>query len=170
MTTVARLIYLGFWLAALGTTTGCRSDSRPHPSRFAEGTSPTAVGLQPSALIDPVGYGDGPGLPVARDLFRVGERIRVGQRPIELPARKSCLCLSGGGAFGACQAGLLVGWTELGTRPDFDAVTGVSTGALVAVLAFLGPDYDPELRRVYTTLRTEDIYTRKRGVRSLFSN
>jgi predicted acylesterase/phospholipase RssA len=121
-------------------------------------------------LIDPNGYGDSPELPVERDFFRVAENIRLAQRPAVAPARKTCLALSGGGSYGAYQAGLLVGWTEAGTRPTFDAVTGVSTGALVAALAFLGPDYDGELRRVYTTLKTDDIYSKKQGVRSLFSN
>jgi predicted acylesterase/phospholipase RssA len=133
--------------------------------------TPTAAGIPPAELVDPNGYGDSPGLPVARDLYRVGERIRLGQqRSVPTPPRKTCLCLSGGGAFGAYQAGLLVGWTEAGTRPAFDAVTGVSTGALVAAMAFLGPDYDADLRRVYTTLKTEDIYTKKRGVRALLSD
>jgi predicted acylesterase/phospholipase RssA len=132
--------------------------------------TPTQVGLDPAELTDPNGYGDSPGLPVARDFFRVGERIRLAQRPDVLPARKTCLCLSGGGAFGAYQSGLLVGWSEAGTRPEFDAITGVSTGALVASLAFLGRDYDPELRRVYTTLTTSDIYTRKLGVQGLLSD
>ncbi|VTR93444.1 patatin : Uncharacterized protein OS=uncultured Thiohalocapsa sp. PB-PSB1 GN=N838_30480 PE=4 SV=1: Patatin [Gemmata massiliana] len=141
---------------------GCQSPSG--------GPTPTSVGIPPAELIDPNGYGDSPSLPVDRDMFRVGERIRVAQRPAALPTRKTCLALSGGGAFGAYQAGLLVGWSETGTRPAFDAVTGVSTGALVAVLAFLGPDYDSEMRRVYTSLRTEDIYTRRRGVRTLWSD
>jgi predicted acylesterase/phospholipase RssA len=120
-------------------------------------------------LIDPKGYGDSPGLPVARDLFRVGERIRVAQKPAVLPAKKTCLCLSGGGAFGAFQAGVLVGWTETGTRPEFDSITGVSTGALVAGLAFLGPEFDPQLRRLYTTLTTENIYTKKRAIKGLLT-
>jgi predicted acylesterase/phospholipase RssA len=140
--------------------TGCHYRDTP---------TPTSAGIRPGELIDPNGYGDSPELPVERDLFRVAEHIRLAQRPAELPTRKTCLALSGGGSYGAYQAGLLVGWTETGTRPSFDAVTGVSTGALVAVLAFLGPDYDCELQRVYTTLKTDDIYTRKRGVRSLFS-
>ena len=38
------------------------------------------------------------------------------------------LGLSGGGANGAFGAGLLVGWTQAGDRPEFDIVTGVSTG------------------------------------------
>ena len=49
------------------------------------------------------------------------------------------------------------------------APAGVSTGALVATLAFLGPDNDAELRRVYTTLRTEDIYTKRKGLKALLS-
>jgi hypothetical protein len=55
------------------------------------------------------------------------------------------LALSGGGADGAFGAGLLNGWTQRGNRPTFDIVTGVSTGALMASLAFLGPRYDGAL-------------------------
>ncbi len=72
------------------------------------------------------------------------------------------LAISGGGANGAFGAGLLVGWTASGARPEFSMVTGVSTGALIAPFAFLGPDYDGELEAVYTTISTEDIAT-KRG-------
>ncbi|CAN5204830.1 patatin family protein [soil metagenome] len=60
------------------------------------------------------------------------------------------LALSGGGANGAYGAGLLVGWTDHGDRPSFDIVTGVSTGALAAPFAFLGPTWDDELREAYT--------------------
>ncbi|HQF31840.1 MAG TPA: patatin-like phospholipase family protein, partial [Hyphomicrobiales bacterium] len=77
--------------------------------------------------------------------------------------------LSGGGADGAYGAGVLVGWSEAGTRPNFDIVTGVSTGALMASLAFLGPDYDPILTRVYTTTRQRDIFV-FRGMRGVFGD
>ncbi len=60
------------------------------------------------------------------------------------------LALSGGGAGGAFAAGLLDGWTRRGTRPAFDIVTGVSTGALIAPFAFLGPAYDATLQTLYT--------------------
>ena len=56
------------------------------------------------------------------------------------------LAISGGGADGAYGAGVLVGWSELGTRPEFTMVTGVSTGALTAPFAFLGPAYDDQLK------------------------
>lgn len=55
------------------------------------------------------------------------------------------LSLSGGGAAGAFGAGALIGWTRSGTRPEFQLVTGVSVGALIAPLAFLGPAWDPVL-------------------------
>ena len=42
------------------------------------------------------------------------------------------LALSGGGQNGAFGAGLLNGWTASGTRPEFQIVTGISTGALAA--------------------------------------
>jgi predicted acylesterase/phospholipase RssA len=73
------------------------------------------------------------------------------------------LAISGGGANGAFGAGLLVGWTAAGTRPEFTMVTGVSTGALTAPFAFLGSDYDDKLKRVYTTTTTRDI-VKKRGL------
>ncbi|MCZ6838774.1 MAG: patatin-like phospholipase family protein [Alphaproteobacteria bacterium] len=68
------------------------------------------------------------------------------------------LAISGGGDNGAFGAGLLVGWTESGTRPEFKIVTGVSTGSLIAPFAFLGPDYDDVLREVYTTITPDDVY------------
>lgn len=69
------------------------------------------------------------------------------------------LALSSGGAWGAFGAGVLTGWSERGTRPEFDIVTGVSTGALMSVFAFLGPNYDPLLQQLYTEVETADIYT-----------
>ena len=67
------------------------------------------------------------------------------------------LAISGGGDDGAFGAGLLVGWTETGTRPEFKGVTGISTGALIAPFAFLGSEYDDELRTVYTTIGPPDV-------------
>ena len=61
------------------------------------------------------------------------------------------LVVSSGGVDGAFGAGLLVGWTAAGTRPEFQIVTGVSTGATIATLAFLGPEYDDSLRQVYSS-------------------
>lgn len=71
---------------------------------------------------------------------------------------QNILVLSGGGMNGAFSAGMLVGWTQAGNRPDFDVVTGVSTGALIAPLAFLGTDYDADLKRLYTSESATQIY------------
>jgi hypothetical protein len=68
------------------------------------------------------------------------------------------LALSGGGAYGAYTAGFLAGWTKAGTRPEFDVVTGISTGALIAPLAFLGPDYDDRLAHLYTQVQASDVF------------
>ena len=68
------------------------------------------------------------------------------------------LAISGGGDDGAFGAGLLNGWTASGTRPEFKVVTGVSTGALIAPFAFLGPRYDQALRETYTGISQRDIF------------
>jgi hypothetical protein len=73
----------------------------------------------------------------------------------------SILILSGGGSAGAFGAGFLAGWSQAGTRPDFKIVTGVSTGSLQSTFAFLGPEYDDELKEVYTLYSTDQIYERR---------
>lgn len=67
------------------------------------------------------------------------------------------LALSGGGGSGAYGAGILNGWTESGMRPEFSVVSGVSTGALIAPFAFLGPTYDGTLRQMYTSGEAENL-------------
>jgi predicted patatin/cPLA2 family phospholipase len=69
------------------------------------------------------------------------------------------LAISGGGDNGAFGSGVLVGWTEAGDRPEFQVVTGVSTGALIAPFAYLGPAYDKQLHDVYTTISADDVFS-----------
>jgi predicted acylesterase/phospholipase RssA len=69
------------------------------------------------------------------------------------------LAISGGAEDGAFGAGLLVGWSDAGTRPSFDLVTGVSSGALIAPFAFLGREYDGQLREIFTKYGRQDIFT-----------
>lgn len=80
------------------------------------------------------------------------------------------LAISGGGANGAFGAGLLVGWTDKGTRPEFTMVTGVSTGALTAPFAFLGSAYDDLLKEVYTQTTTADIVKQRNIVSAAFND
>jgi predicted acylesterase/phospholipase RssA len=79
----------------------------------------------------------------------------------------SYLALSGGGAYGA---GVLNGWTAAGTRPEFSVVSGVSTGALIAPFAFLGPAYDATLRDVYTSGVAESLLNAPNIVHALFGS
>jgi len=84
-------------------------------------------------------------------------------KPTQNLPPSNLLALSGGGDKGAFGAGLLNGWTASGERPEFLLVTGVSTGALIAPFAFLGPAYDSQLKALYTEIRRSDI-VQLRGV------
>ena len=99
----------------------------------------------------------------------VEERLSLSDKRI------SILALSGGGAKGAYGAGVLVGWSEAaGGRPEFDFVTGVSTGALAAPFAFLGSEWDPQLRSAYLESEAREIVAFRilsvLALPSLFSN
>ncbi len=104
--------------------------------------------------------------PFVRDVAAAKERERAYRASAgltgELPP-PDLLAVSGGGDNGAFGAGLLAGWSAAGTRPEFKGVTGVSTGALIAPFAFLGPAYDGVLKTVYTTLTPADV-ARRRGI------
>ncbi len=76
-----------------------------------------------------------------------------------LPSRAGpWLVLSAGGADGAFGAGFVSGLWQSGQSPEYAAVTGVSAGALVAVYAFAGPRYEPQLRAAFTTITAADVF------------
>ncbi len=75
-----------------------------------------------------------------------------GSRPMQM------LALSGGVAGAPFTAGVLVGWSALGTRPEFDRVTGISSGSLIGAFAFLGPKYDLRLQHLILTVKTDDLF------------
>jgi hypothetical protein len=154
---------------ALGLALGCNLASRE------KRPVPLPPGVEPNDLIDRDAKSEAENPLANEELQEAEKQIRQffaremkGKEPADKD-RKNILVLSGGGSLGAYTAGLLVGWSQSGTRPKFDVVTGVSTGALIAPFAFLGPDLDPILRREYTTVSTDDIYTRRGPVRALFS-
>lgn len=78
--------------------------------------------------------------------------LERGRREVEARAadpdapepRFDVLIISGGGDYGAFGAGFLKGWgtveDPVWRRPEFDLVTGVSTGALIAPFAFVGDE------------------------------
>ena len=109
------------------------------------------------------------GIPDAR--FYVADKTRIDAVATEALKRRNkfravsapqyMLAISGGGDDGAFGAGVLVGWSERGNRPMFDVVTGVSTGSLSAPFAFLGPEYDRQLKEIYTDTNANDVFQRR---------
>jgi hypothetical protein len=85
-------------------------------------------------------------------------------KPLPMPAPANgghpmqMLALSGGVAGAPFSAGVLVGWSAAGTRPQFDRVTGISSGSLIGAFAFLGPKYDQRLQKLILTVKTEDLF------------
>lgn len=90
--------------------------------------------------------------------------------PASFGRQQYYLAISGGGAGGAFGAGLLKGWTEAGDRPEFQLVTGVSTGALTAPFAFLGSEYNDVLEEIYTTYGTDDLIKKRNKVNAFTSD
>jgi hypothetical protein len=166
---VARLTLLAAMVLAL---VGCRSGGER--LSFRRPLSPADAGYHTNNLLDLSSQADADSLGSINDQTRAAERIRRKPSLEQLAKRRSVLCLSGGGSYGAFSAGVLCGWTTSGdrpgvnSRPNFSVVTGISTGALIAPYAFLGPQYDEAIRRFYTTIEDRDIY-RLRPVRGLFS-
>ena len=105
-----------------------------------------------------------PGIPDAR----VWGDSATGFMRLLSAANGPWLAISGGGSDGAYGAGVLTGWTESGTRPEFSVVTGVSIGALIAPFAFLGPRYDEEVHKNFTTIGAADIFEDRTTRDSLF--
>lgn len=80
------------------------------------------------------------------------------------------LAISGGGGDGAFGAGILNGWSKTGNRPKFEVVTGISTGALSAPYAFLGPEYDGKLKEIYTTINDADVMKKTGALGAVFGS
>jgi predicted acylesterase/phospholipase RssA len=80
------------------------------------------------------------------------------------------LALSGGGSYGPFGAGVLAGWTALGSRPEPDVVTGVSAGALLSTYAFLGPSYDSATLETYASITNNQVYERRDLISLPFSS
>ncbi|MDX2156551.1 MAG: patatin-like phospholipase family protein [Hyphomicrobiaceae bacterium] len=132
----------------------CAASLRPDGSEIATSSTFGAIPLfnaQQKPMVPP------PGATIA------GHHVPAAAHTTEL----AVLAISGGGSDGAFGAGVLKGWTESGKRPVFNIVTGVSTGALIATFAFLGPDWDGEIERFYTKVTAAQIYVEK-GIFGVF--
>jgi len=137
MRNIQRSLVVPLVIALSGLLAGCASQPRV-PYTAAEAADARVLDLTNLRR-----YADEPAAAFRDDKLIAGPR--------------TYLALSGGGADGAYGAGVLNGWTETGTRPSFSIVSGVSTGALIAPFAFLGPQYDPTLREFYTSGIAESL-------------
>jgi len=110
--------------------------------------------------------------PLEMEFAAAADRLRQAQglAPNAPLPEIQLLAVSGGGENGAFGAGLLCGWSEHGTRPVFELVTGVSTGALIAPFAYLGSSYDPPLRAVYTELTPDRVLLERGFTAALFDD
>jgi len=144
----------GLAAAAALAITGCASPARlPAVPRGASGQA-SVLGLPNERFRMENGIGPFDG-EVVRAMLRRADFLGVSD--LEKMPGINPLAISGGGEDGAFGAGLLCGWTARGDRPEFNLVTGVSTGALTAPFAFVGPSQDPALRSVYTEVTLADI-------------
>ncbi|WP_439629317.1 patatin-like phospholipase family protein [Gemmata sp.] len=166
-------LVLALGAAALGCAGGGDGEGRRGPfARFRKGPG---EGRPDEELKRAIGWTDRAEQTAVRSVLPRGELVafgtqaRTARKPAEPSPHKDILVISGGGVYGAHPAGVLYGWTQAGTRPTFDVVTGISTGALVAVFAFIGPSVDCQLREAYTTITDDDVFKKHRFPRSLLS-
>jgi len=153
----------------LAAAAGCSIPARGPAVPLSDAERALPLGI-PNARF----FADGDPAPLIAEASAAIERERVALRAAGKPATPlppaSFLAVSGGGDNGAFGAGLINGWTTTGTRPEFKIATGVSTGALIAPFAFLGPDYDAALREVYTTMSPDRVFRRRSLLAALFDD
>ncbi|MGJ4928227.1 patatin-like phospholipase family protein [Bradyrhizobium sp. HKCCYLS2038] len=112
-----------------------------------------AIRAEPVGFRDVRYWGDEPSPRMAEASMQRASAEVAASRPLNF------LAISGGAENGAFGAGLLAGWGEAGSRPSFDMVTGVSSGALIAPFVFLGRAHDDKLREIFTAYERKDIFT-----------
>jgi hypothetical protein len=143
-------------------TAGC--SSLPERKPLPESLSDTAA---IPGIAGPRQWADA-SLPEIDDWLKLPKEQIKSRYPATYGQAHNYLAISGGGQRGAFGAGLLCGWTEAGTRPEFTMVTGVSTGAIIAPFAFLGSEYDSVIKEIYTSYSTQDLVESKGLWKTLF--
>jgi len=115
-------------------------------------------------------WGDGDEPSIFRGDFSYTAEGFAAQYPEAIGKPLTIMVLSGGGENGAFGAGVLVGWSEKGTRPEFTIVTGVSAGAIIAPFAFLGSQYDDELKSALLGINPDVIVDERSILGALFGD
>lgn len=148
------LMGLGAALLAAPALSGCSTPSRgPAVPRQLTGDV-SVLGIPNERFLIPKDIG---ALVAEFEAAAARRAVIARNGPRRRDAERAMLAISGGGEDGAFGAGILCGWSDQGTRPQFELVTGVSTGALTAPFAFLGPRWDHALKAVYTDITPADV-------------
>ncbi len=156
---VLRIVWFVVWSTLCGFSLGCAS------YRNLDVPPQTVTKLTWQAE-----NSDRPCRPETDKLIIQGLASQLTAKTPEQPQKPlNILALSAGGKYAAYSAGLLCGWTENGTRPTFDIVTGVSSGAILSLYAFLGPQYDHKLKSFFTEYNQSDLFP-IRPIRNLIVN
>lgn len=153
--------------AALASLSGCALPQRGPAVPLDRTGQATVLGIPNERFFPALGID-----PLEAEFIAALERQRRarGLKSLAGMPQLQLLAVSGGGENGAFGAGLLCGWSVQGTRPTFDLVTGISTGALTAPFAFLGSDYDAQLRAVYTETAPHQILFKRALTAALFDD
>ncbi|WP_243041616.1 patatin-like phospholipase family protein [Dyella sedimenti] len=133
MRRTALLLLVLAMLAGCGTTA-----RRPAPPRLISGAVPEGYTAKVRLL--------------AADMEQFAKRspeFFQGIRDSASDGTIDILALSGGGASGAFGIGALTGLSRAHQRPQYELVTGVSVGGLLAPFAYLGPDWDDAMVRAF---------------------
>lgn len=152
----------------LGFGTGCGPVERGTAVAAHEAARATVLGIPNERFFPAQGID-----PFEKEFLAAMDRNRQQRGIADAPRRAlrmNLLAISGGGEDGAFGSGLLNGWSTRGDRPAFDVVTGVSTGALSAPFAFLGSDYDAQLKAVYTSVQPKDILESRGILQAMFDD
>ena len=135
MTTLKKLASLAILSICVFTVAACSIPERGPAVPKVDTARALPLGIANARF-----FADGDPRPMIEEGMRALQREEAalpagpGQAGVKLPP-VSYLAVSGGGDNGAFGAGVMNGWTETGTRPEFKMVTGISTGALTAPFA-----------------------------------
>jgi hypothetical protein len=141
---------LGLWATAGG---GCASEERPKLSEAQLAERSAAHDAEVTETFH---------ASIGRMMDRFESRTAAAADPSSVTIE--VLSISGGGDYGAFGAGFLSGWGQApgaARRPEFDAVTGVSTGALLSPFAYLGsPEMCDRVEQFYRNPQKDWIRSR----------
>jgi hypothetical protein len=164
-TTAPRLaaVVLALQLAAAGCATPVRQEAVPPTASV--NVLPGSEHVRFLVFRGTDDFADEARRSLAKERAWLASQGRQGETP-----RVNLLAISGGGDSGAFGAGLLKGWSQSGTRPEFRVVTGISTGALIAPFAFLGSRYDHLLEQFYTQTPADEIIRPRNIIAAFFGD